>query len=113
MVKEKTNRLEINAKYKLSLSILKNFRNFYLIIQSLNPQSLNQHYQDIIIDFNLQASYILCLNETQIINMEVECIVTLTNPKFSVLSCYDGHSIVMFYNANNALCTHEIQKKLY
>ncbi len=27
--------------------------------------------------------------------------------KFSILSCYDGHGIIMYYNANNTLHTHE------
>ncbi len=64
-------------------------------------------------DLNLQASHILCLNETKIISMEVECTVALSNHKFSVLSCYDGHGIIMFYDANNALCTHKTPKKWY
>ncbi len=32
----------------------------------------------------------------------------LTNLKFSILSCYDGHGTVMLYNPNNTLDTHEI-----
>jgi hypothetical protein len=39
--------------------------------------------------------------------MESECIVALTNHKFSILSCYDGHGTIMFYDANNTLHTHE------
>jgi hypothetical protein len=111
MVKEETNKLETKAKYELSLSILKNFQSLYLIIQFLSTRSLNQHYHDIISNPNLQASHILCLNETQIKSMEFECIVALTNQKFSILSCYDGHGIIMLYDANNTLHTHETYKK--
>jgi hypothetical protein len=107
MVKELTNSLETKEKYELSLSNLKNFQSLYLTIQSLNIQSLNQYYHDIIANPNLQASYILCLNETQIKSMEFECIVALTNHKFSILSCYDEHGTIMFYDANNTLHTHE------
>lgn len=32
----------------------------------------------------------------------------LTNPKFSILSCYDGHGTIMLDNPNNTLDTHEI-----
>jgi len=31
-----------------------------------------------------------------------------TNPKFSILSCYDEHGTIMLYNPNNTLDTHEI-----
>jgi len=53
---------------------LKTFRTSYLIIQSLNKQ-----YHDVITNPNLQASHILCFNETQINNMETKCIVRLIN----------------------------------
>jgi hypothetical protein len=43
--------------------------------------------------------------------MEFERIVALTNQKFSILSCYDGHGTIMFYDANNTLHTHETYKK--
>jgi hypothetical protein len=46
-------RLEISAKYKLSLLILKTFWTSYLIIQSLNIQSFNQHYHDVIVDHHI------------------------------------------------------------
>jgi hypothetical protein len=42
--------------------------------------------------------------------MESECIVALTNHKFSILSCYDGHGTIMFYNANNITYTWNILK---
>jgi len=95
-----------NAKYKLYLLILNFFQTFYLIIHSLNTWYLNQHYHDIIADLNFQASHILCFNETQIKSVKVECIVALTNHKYFVLSCYDGHDTIMFYDANNTLNIH-------
>jgi hypothetical protein len=39
--------------------------------------------------------------------MEFECIEVLTNHKFSILLCYQGHGTIMFYDANNTLHTHE------
>jgi argonaute-like protein implicated in RNA metabolism and viral defense len=48
----------------------------------------------------------LCFHETQIKNIEAECIVALTNHKFFVLSYYDGHDTIMFYDANNTLNIH-------
>jgi hypothetical protein len=79
MIKKETKRLETSAKYKLSLPILKTFWTSYLIIQYLNTLSLNQHYHHVIAYPNLQASHILCLSETRINNMEVECIMKLIN----------------------------------
>ncbi len=101
MIKKVTKRLETNAKYKLSLPILKTFWTSYLIIQPLNTWSLNQHYHHVIAYPNLQASHILCLNETRINNMEVECIVRLINHKFSILSCYNGHGTIAIFDKNN------------
>ncbi len=43
--------------------------------------------------------------------MEFECIVALTNHKFSILSCYDGHGTIMLYDVNNTLHSHETHKK--
>ncbi len=111
MVKEETKKLETSAKYKLSLLILKTFWTSCVIIQSLNIQSLNQHYHDIIVDPNLQASHILCFNETRINNMEAKCIVTLINHKFSILSCSNGHGTIVLYDKNNTLNAHETHTK--
>jgi hypothetical protein len=103
--------VDVMAKEELSLSILKNVQFLYLIIQSLNTWSLNQYYHDILANPNLQASHILCPNETQLKFMESKWIVALTNHKFSILPCYDGHGTIMFYDANNTLHTHETYQK--
>lgn len=57
-------------------------------------------------DYNIQSSYILCLNETRI-NVEQDSTnwSRLINvKKIKIVSCYGEHSAMMMYDSNMILC---------
>jgi hypothetical protein len=69
------------------------------VIQSLNAHSLNFHFKDILVDHNLLASHILCFNETKIRNIDQNKeIKQALWDKFEILSCYDEHGTMVFYD---------------
>lgn len=75
-------------------------------MESLNTRSLQQHHDDVMKDYNIQSSYILCLNKTRI-NVEQDS----TNwsrfinvKKIKIVSCYGEHSTMMMYDSNMILC---------
>jgi hypothetical protein len=55
--------LKTNLEYKLAIIFLKSYRSNFLFIQSFNTCSLTLHFENIIVDPNLLAYYIFCLNE--------------------------------------------------
>jgi hypothetical protein len=56
------------------------------------------------VDPNLMASDILCLNETQISSLDASSdLHALLLQIFNALSCYDGHGTIMLYHTNMTL----------
>ena len=58
------NRLRTTTRWIPNVPILAEFRDSHVVICSLNTRALSLHKDDIYFDYNLQASHILCLNET-------------------------------------------------
>ncbi len=79
---------------------MKSYRKEFIFIQSLNTRSLNLHLQKILVDQNLLASHILCLNETsiQIFCTYQEIHNAILNNKSNILSCYDQHGTTILYD---------------
>jgi len=76
---------------------LKNIYHSHVIIQALNIIFLRQHYQDINHDHNLQVSHVLCILETRIQSSnDVQNFINIS--KYSYISIYDGHGLIMMYN---------------
>jgi hypothetical protein len=74
------------------------------IVKSLNTCFLTLHFEDILEDPNLLASHILCLNETRIKNVQLNSkIYNALSQKFHILSCYDEHGTMVFYDDNVSL----------
>jgi hypothetical protein len=59
-VVEELNRLKKIANRTTSIPRLKTFYHSHVIIQAFKTNSLQQHYQDINHDHNLQISHVLC-----------------------------------------------------
>ncbi len=91
---------KIITEYKLTIPNLESYWKEFIIIQSLNIHSLNLHFPDILVNQNLLASHILCLNETKIKNIctyqEIHNVIL--NNKFDILYCYNQHGTMIFYN---------------
>ncbi len=79
---------------------MKSYWKEFIIIQSLNTHSLNLHFLDILVNQNLLASHILCLNKTIIKNICTyqETHNIILNNKFNILYCCNQHGIMIFYN---------------
>jgi hypothetical protein len=69
LVQEEIHWLRTTAWYELTLIFLKFYCTKFVIIESLNTCSLTLHFQNIIVDQNLLAFHILCLNEMKIKNI--------------------------------------------
>jgi hypothetical protein len=67
---DEMSQFRFDAKYEISISILVNCWKDNIILQLLNIQSLNLHNNDAMVDPNLMAVDILCLNETQISSLD-------------------------------------------
>jgi hypothetical protein len=67
-------------------------------MQSLNTCSLNLHFEHIIVDPNLFASHIICLNETRIKNIIMHKKFTKKIQKIIKLSCYNENGTMIFYD---------------
>jgi hypothetical protein len=81
---------------------LKNSYHSHVIIGTLNTNSLRQHYQDINHDHNLQGSHVLCILETRIQpSNDVQNFINTS--KYSYVSIYDGHNLIMMYNTQMLL----------
>ncbi len=59
-VVEELNILKTFGNWTTSIPWLKTFYHSHVIIQGLNTNSLQRHYQDINHDHNLQISHVLC-----------------------------------------------------
>ncbi len=78
------------------------FYHSHVIIQALYTNSLQQHYQDINHDHNLQISHVLCILETKIQSSnDVQNFINIS--KYSYISIYDGHDLIMMYNTQMLL----------
>jgi hypothetical protein len=97
-VVEKMNRLKTFANWTTFVPQLQNFYHLHVIIQALNTNSLWQHYRDINHDHNLQVSHVLCILQTRIQSSnDVQNFINIL--KYSYISIYDGHGLIMMYNA--------------
>ncbi len=67
IVEEKMFRLK-TTQYKLNILHLRLYQKEFVLIQILNTCSLHFHFRDILMNPNLFASHIFCLNETNIQN---------------------------------------------
>ncbi len=66
------------------------------------PNYLKQHYQDINHDPNLQVSHVLCILETRIQSWN-DVHNFINTSKYTYISIYDGHGLIMMYNAKMLL----------
>jgi hypothetical protein len=91
---------------------LKSYCKKLIVIQSLNIHFLKLHFQDILNNSNFFVSHILCLNETEIPNIQThqEIYYVILN-KFKSLSCYDQHGKMILYDKNMFL-SHTFSKKI-
>jgi hypothetical protein len=104
LIRKKMFQLKTNAQYKLAIISLKSYSSKKIIVESLNTRSLSLHFEDILEDPNLLASQILCLNETKTKNVHLNSkIYNVLSQKFHVLSCYDEHGTMVFYDNNVSL----------
>ncbi len=91
------NRLKASPNLTPFVLWLKEFYHSHAIMQALNTNSLQQHCQDINHDHNLQVSHILCILETKIhLWNDIEKIINTS--KYSYISIYGGHGLIMMYN---------------
>ncbi len=81
---------------------MKNFYHSHVIIQALNTNFLQQHYQDINHDHNLQVSHVLCILETRIQSSN-DVHNFINTSKYSYISIYNGHGLIMMYNTQMLL----------
>jgi hypothetical protein len=96
--------LRTNAQYKLAIVSLNSYCSKILIVKSFNIHFLTLHFEDVLVDSNLLASHILYLNETRIRNVHLNSkIYNVLSQKFHILSCYDEHGIMVFYDDNVSL----------
>jgi hypothetical protein len=92
-------RLKTTAQYELTLISLKSYCTKFVIIKSLNNHSLTLHFQNILANQNLLTSHMLCLNEMKIKNIHTNHEkYNVISQKFNILSCYDQHGTIMFYD---------------
>jgi len=104
LIRKKMFQLKTNAQYKLAIISLKSYSSKKIIVESLNTRFLSLHFEDILEDPNLLASQILCLNETKTKNVHLNSkIYNVLSQKFHVLSCYDEHGTMVFYDNNVSL----------
>jgi hypothetical protein len=96
------NRLKKFANWTTFVLWSKNFYHSHVIRQAFNTNSLRQHYQDINRDHNLQVSHVLCILETKIQSSnDVQNFINIL--KYSYISIYDGHGLIMMYNTQMLL----------
>jgi exonuclease III len=103
-------RLRSSPKWELLVPRLKYLRQAYIMIQSLNINSLDKHYKDLQADYNLQASHILCLQETKVKSIfQLPEILTLS--KYKYISIFDGHGSLLLYD--NYMVLHSYETKIH
>ncbi len=101
LVQKEMHRLKKFAQCKVTIAYLKSYCKEFIIIQSLITRSLKLHFQYILNDLDLLASHILCLNETKIQNIQThQKIYNIILNKLKILSCYEQHGTLIFYNTN-------------
>jgi hypothetical protein len=83
--------LKTTTQYKLILPYLKWYI-YITLIQSLNTCSLHLDFENIIMDPNLFASHILCLNKKKYKNITIHEQIHKTILKtYNILFCYNQH----------------------
>ncbi len=92
------NRLKTITNWIPLIRQFKNLHNFHVIMQTLNTTFLCQHYEDINYDHNLQMFHVLCLIKTRIHHASTNVHKFINSSKYSYISIYDGHGLMMMYN---------------
>jgi hypothetical protein len=64
----------------------------------LNTISSCQHYENINHEHNLQMSHILCFIKTRIHHASTNVHKFINSSKYSYISLYDGHGLMMMYD---------------
>ncbi len=64
----------------------------------MNTTILQQHYEEINHDHNLQMSHILCLIKTRIHHASIDVHKCISSLNYSYLSIHDGHGLMMMYD---------------
>jgi hypothetical protein len=82
------------------------FYHSHVIIQTLNTIFLWQNYQHINHDNNLQLSHVLCSLRTKIQSLnDIEKFINIS--KYSYISIYGGHGLIMIYNMQMLLHSYD------
>jgi hypothetical protein len=90
-----------NAQYKLVIVSLKSYYSEFLIPKSFNTHFLTLDFENVLVDPNLLASLIFCLNETKIRDVHLNSKIYIAlSQKFHISSCYDEHGIMVLYDDN-------------
>jgi hypothetical protein len=91
---------QINNHYNVEAmySKFQKIPNIAYYYTALNTNSLHQHFEDILNDHVLQSSHILCLIETRLQSTSSEICNFIDTSKYSYISVFDGHGILMLYD---------------
>jgi hypothetical protein len=101
------NRLRTTTRWVPNVIILAEFRDSHIVICLLNTRSLSLHKDDIYFYYNLQASHILCLNETHFDPKTLKFTSFIDMSKHSFLSVYDRNGTGIVYDNHTKLFFHE------
>jgi hypothetical protein len=102
------NRLKTSPNLTPFVLQWKKFYHSHAIMQALNINSLQQHCQNINHDHNLQGTHNLCILETKIrLWNDIEKIINTS--KYSYISIYGGHGLIMMYNMQMLLHSYNIR----
>jgi hypothetical protein len=95
-------RLRTTAKWQLHYDYQSIQTNSYVSILSLNTCSLNAHMDDILNDYDLMQSDILCLQET---HMEL-CMQNKQFPDYNCISSYITHGVMILVKKHVPILDH-------
>jgi hypothetical protein len=99
LVQEEMHRLRTTTQYELTLISLKSYHTKFVIIESLNTHSLTLHFQNIFANQNLSTFHILFFKKLKIQNIHTnQEAYNVISFFFYILSCYDQHGTIMFYD---------------
>ena len=94
------------------MPLLAKFRDSHVVICSLNTKLLSLHKDDIYSDYNLQASFILCLNETHFDLKTSDITFFIVMSKYSFFNVYNRNGTMIDYDYHTKLLFHETHSTL-
>jgi hypothetical protein len=109
---EQMNILKTFANWTTFVRQLYIFYHSHVITQALNTNSLKQQYQYINHDPNLQVSHVLCILEIRIQSSN-DVHNFIKTSKYSNISIYDDHNLIMMYNTQMLLHFYYTWIKIY